>query len=110
MHARSLARRGGGEAQLVVQSFNLVPIQLKPDQLPCDSILLSFLQRRAPDKISFLKMHHLRESQFIGRKLLRRNQRPPRASVIDIQQKQSSLNPRNIERQHSRRMQVELAA
>src|SRR5690348_14444607 len=68
------------------------------------------LQSRATDEVLFLEMHHAAEAQLVRRELLRRNERLPRTGVIDIQQQQSRLNASYIQRQHARRMQIELLA
>jgi len=55
-------------------------------------------------------MHHLPEAELIRRILLRRNQRLFRADVIDLDQQQSCLYARHIQRQHSGGVNIELLA
>ncbi len=55
-------------------------------------------------------MNHLGESQFVGRELLRRDQRLLRTGVIDFNEQQASFHSGYVERQHARGVQIELLA
>src|SRR5438105_13287361 len=53
-------------------------------------------------------MDHLAEAHFVRRVFLRRNQSLLTAGVVHFDEQQSGFNARDIQRQHSSRMDVEL--
>src|SRR5205085_11869437 len=72
--------------------------------------LLLFDERRLSDEFSFIKIDESSESQLERRILLRFDERLLAAVKVNVNQQQTGLDARNIEREHPRRMNVERCA
>src|ERR1700733_1026199 len=110
----SHAGRGAGnlrrESNCVVQSFDVVPVDVQARQEPPRTAAIFFLERRAPDEMLLPEIHQPAQPDFVGRVFLRFDQRFLAAEVVHFDQDQTRFDSRDIECQHPRRVQIELPA
>src|SRR5580658_321513 len=94
------------QSRRIVKPLHVFPMHIQSHEQPLWSARVFRRQRFAPDKIFLLQIHHLSQSQFVRRIFLRLNQRPLAAGVVHLQHDQPGLNPRHVQRNYPRRMQI----
>ena len=102
-HPRQLGR----QAHLRVRVLERLPVERDPAEAPCGGVGPFGAEGRPAHEVRRLQRHGPAQPEFVRRRLLVLDDRALRGYVVDVDEQQTGLEARHVERQQARRSEAE---